>query len=344
MPSSSLIKAGILSVLLALLAALSWEFYLRHQGIKIAYDDNYPLWADKRRLVYEPADKAMVFIGSSRIKYDLDIDYFEDHTGLHVVQLAVEGNSPRPALENLADDPNFKGKLVVDVTEQLFFSLSPFAEDWVRPRIKYYQNITPTQKASFEIDRLLESMFVFLDDENFSLNAMLVEAHYPQRPGVFPDITFPLDFSRTTFQRQAKMTPRFLTDTSLTNRVMNNWRFLMVGNPEKPVRGDTLQGILDKVKSQVDNIRSRGGDVLFVRTPCSNFVRDFEVKAFPRMEYWDRLLAYTGCKGIYYEDYPAMAQFECPEASHLSPAQATIFTKNLIQILNDEKGWIPKKL
>jgi hypothetical protein len=68
------------------------------------------------------------------------------------------------------------------------------------------------------------------------------------------------------------------------------------------------------------------------------------VKAFPRKEYWDRLLAYTGCKGIYYEDYPAMAQFECPEASHLSPAQATIFTKNLIQILNDEKGWIPKKL
>ena len=269
MPSSSLIKAGILSVFLALLGALAWEFHLRNQGVKISYDDNYPLWADKRQMVYEPADRAIVFIGSSRIKFDLDIDHFERNTGLHVVQLAVEGNSPRPALENLADDPMFKGKLVVDVTEALFFSLSPFSEDWVRPRIKYYQDITPTQKASFEIDRLLESMFVFLDQENYSLNAMLAEARYRSRPGVFPDITFPMDFSRTTFQRQAKMTPRFLTDTSLTNRVMNNWRFLLLGNPEKPVKGDTLKVILDKVKGQVDKIRSRGGDVLFVRTPSS---------------------------------------------------------------------------
>ena len=62
-------------------------------------------------------------------------------------------------------------------------------------------------------------------------------------------------------------------------------------------------------------------------------------RAFPRTAYWDKLLAVTGCKGIYYKDYPAIANFECPESSHLSPEQAVVFTKNLIKILKEEKGW-----
>jgi len=35
--------------------------------------------------------------------------------------LAIEGSCPRPILEDLANDQNFKGKLIVDVTEGLFF-------------------------------------------------------------------------------------------------------------------------------------------------------------------------------------------------------------------------------
>ena len=41
-----------------------------------------------------------------------------------IIQLAIEGNSPLPVLEDLAADENFKGNLVVDVTEGLFFSSS----------------------------------------------------------------------------------------------------------------------------------------------------------------------------------------------------------------------------
>ncbi len=52
---------------------LSWEIHLRNQGNKISYDDNEALWSDKRAMVYQAIDKATVFAGSSRIKYDLDI-------------------------------------------------------------------------------------------------------------------------------------------------------------------------------------------------------------------------------------------------------------------------------
>src|ERR1700726_2392565 len=118
----NIIRAGALALSLSLIAILSWEFYLRHKGNQLTYDDNEALWADKRAMVYDPADKATVFIGSSRIKYDLDITTWRTITGKDAIQLANVGSSPRAVLTDLANDTNFKGNLVVDITEGLFFS------------------------------------------------------------------------------------------------------------------------------------------------------------------------------------------------------------------------------
>src|SRR4051812_26747670 len=116
------LKAGILALILVSACVASWEMFLRHQGRGISYDDGGSLWSNKRKQVYQPTDKATVFIGSSRIKYDLDINTWQNITGDRVIQLANVGSSPRLMLQDLANDPNFKGKLVIDVTEFLFFS------------------------------------------------------------------------------------------------------------------------------------------------------------------------------------------------------------------------------
>ena len=73
MNNSSFVKAGIMTLVLVTTSIVSWELYLRSKGLKISYDDEESLWSDKRDMVYEPADKATVFIGSSRNKYDVDI-------------------------------------------------------------------------------------------------------------------------------------------------------------------------------------------------------------------------------------------------------------------------------
>src|SRR5450631_4535057 len=122
MPLNTLSKPAILMLVLVLAVIGGWELYLRSKGEAISYDDGPPLWADKRAMVYEPSDKATVFIGSSRIKYDLDIPTWEKITGKHAIQLAIEGSSPVPVLVDLGNDKNFAGRLVVDVTEPLFFS------------------------------------------------------------------------------------------------------------------------------------------------------------------------------------------------------------------------------
>lgn len=319
-----------MTVLLVIIVIGGWEFYLRQSGVVLSYDNGKELWADKRGMVYEPSDKATVFIGSSRIKYDLDIPTWEKVTGRHAIQLAAEGSTPVPTLVDLGNDPKFRGKLVVDVTEILFFS-TPAGDDRQVEYNAYYKSRTPAQRASFALDHALESRFVFLDEYSLSLNAGLEKLHLPDRPGVFVFPTFPMDFEVTRFSRQNTMSDRFVADTSLQHRVQNIWLFIMnlQKNAPRP-KTNPVPGIMEEVRTAVNKIRARGGDVVFVRTPSSGLFLQAEQHVVPRERLWDPLLTATQCKGVFYADYPATDHFVCPEWSHLAPADAVSYTRALI--------------
>jgi hypothetical protein len=346
MQQSNMVRAGILATVLSIISVASWEFYLRHRypDLTISYDDNSALWANKRAMVYEPKDRTTVFIGPSRIKFGLDISTWETETGNHAVQLALIGQSDWDSFDDLANDKNFKGKLIVEVVEDLFFIRDPADGDKVRANIAYYHTITPTQKASFQINHVLESRLIFLNQDNFSINAMLSKWNLPKRKDVWLPPVFPVEFTPVSFDRQSYMTPNFVTDTNLQNQVKKVWN--PTGAPwiPPPLIEDSLQAVFKSAKADVDKIRNRGGEVLFVRMPITDRFEEGTEKAFPRKVCWNRLLAITGCQGIFNRDYPAIDHFECPEWFHLSPEQAVIFTKNLIKILREEKGWtFPKK-
>ncbi len=336
---SNLKKAGLFALLLSFLVMLSWEIHLRNNGDEISYDDNEAMWADKRMMVYQPSDKTTVFIGSSRMKFDLDIPTWEAITGNHAIQLSNVGSDPVPYLVELSDDKNFKGKIICGVTEQLFFS--DFSPDDVSTdkKINYYKKITPTQRFSFLVNHFLESKFVLLDQDRYSINALIDELPIRPRPGIFPEPDFPDDFGKVNFDRQSYMTARFVADTSLQNRVKNIWVCLgkaMAGPPPSPGK---LDSFMHTIKVATDKIKSRGGDVLFVRNPSSGAMLEGEQHGFPRTRYFDKLLAVTGCPGIFYSDYPGLSNFVCPEWSHLKPADAVIYTKELIKVLEKDKGW-----
>ncbi|MBA3673714.1 MAG: hypothetical protein H0W75_01945 [Chitinophagaceae bacterium] len=337
MESKNLVKAGVLTLILVITSIASREIYLRSKGHSISYDDGEALWSDKRAQVYESSDKATVLIGSSRNKFDLDIDTWQSITGEEAIQLAIEGASPLPILHNLANDTKFRGKLLIDVTEGLFFGLSSPRGVRVKAALDYYKDVTPSQRFSFKVNHILESQFVFLDKDFFSLNALLQTAKIPPRKGFYGAPDFPVEFNKVTFARQSKMTPRFEADTTLQNQVKAIWTY--GGNRiNKPQPISQVDSILSTVKKSIDKIKARGGNIIFVRTPVSGSLVEQEKKSFPREIYWDRLLAITGCPGIHYQDYSAIANFQCPEFSHLKYSDAIIYTKNLIQII-EEKGW-----
>jgi hypothetical protein len=337
MQMSNLSKAALLMLGIVVGSLISWELFLRNKGFETFYNDDPALWTHNRQMIYEPADKATVFTGSSRIKFDLDIDTWEKITGDHAIQLACVGSTPVPVLEDLANDKKFKGKVVVDVTEGLFFSVAG-SDRRPKDNLKYYKEATPSQKASFHINHLLESQFVFLDKEWLSLDAQLEQLPLKDRPGIMNFKGFPPDFGRVKFNRQEYMTNEFASDTSLQNIVKNIWRGFGRANKEPPISGQALDSVFNAIKEMVDKIKSRGGQVLFVRTPSSGDYLTAEKMGYPREKYWDRLLVITNCPGIHYTDYPSLKDFVCPENSHLSLSQAKDFTVSFIEILK-EKGW-----
>jgi hypothetical protein len=337
MPETNLARPALLMVVLVIVIIGGWEIYLREKGVAIAYDDNGAMWSDKRAMVYEPADKADVFIGASRIKYDLDVDTWQRLTGRHAIQLALEGNSPMAFLEDLGNDPRFKGKLIVDVTEIAYFSDAPSFNTEPQGYVDYYKNQTPAQRASFLIDKAVESQFVFLDQQFLSLNAMLGNnLHIPNRPGFYSSgkPTFPIEFWRQQFSRQTKMAPGFLTDTVLQDKVTGVWSFFLdMGAKMPPPKVNPVPGIIQRTVVAVNKIREHGGEVVFVRPPSSDKFWTVEQAAFPRSKFWDPLVAATGCKGYFFTDYPGLSKFVPVEWSHLSPEGATGYTTELTRIL-----------
>jgi len=319
-------------------AVISWELFLRSKKYTISYDDGAALWSDKRDQVYGPIDKSTIFIGSSRIKFDLDQPTWRSLTGDEPVQLAVQGNSPRGILANLANDEKFKGRVIVDVTEPLFFRMQGNNES--EQYMEFYKNNhTPSQKASFVLNHGLESKLLFLDKDFFSLNGMIDGLGIPSRQGVFVFPVFPVEFDRCDFDRQSVMTSTFEADTNQHNQVKGVWKFLFSQSRGAPPTGDTLMGILNDVKADIDKIKGRGGMVTFVRTPSSDPMLTGENMGFPREKYWNKLLSVTGAPGIHFMDYPAISNFVCPELSHLKISDTKIFTRELVRILRDEHGW-----
>lgn len=341
MPLSHLSKASILALIITIIFTCWWEFYWRNRGFTVSYNDDKVLWAKKRSQVYQAPNLSTVFIGGSRIKFDLDIATWEHVTGENAVQLALVGTPARIILRDLSNDLNFKGKLIIDVAEAQFFSYdSVRRERLAREGLEYYAKETPAQKVSASIDYTLESKVIFLEEGRFGLTRLLNGLGLKNRPGIIIPGMFPLEFSQTTIDRQNFMTPMFLADSNLQKAQIEAWKLGIVITRKSPtIKGEALISFFKDYKTSIDKIRSRGGTVLFVRPPSTGVCLQSEKELFPREKYWDQLLAYTNTPGIHFSDYPELADFKCPERSHLSPGDAALFTNSLIKILHQEKGW-----
>jgi hypothetical protein len=346
MEARSLVKAVVFSFVLVAGFTLLLESYWRNRGFVPSYNDDKILWANKRKQIYKPADEATVFIGGSRIKFDLDVATWEEQTGEKAIQLAIVGTPARLVLRDLANDEKFKGKVIIDVAEGQFFSLPDSAQRdrFAREALAYYYEETPTQNVSASINYFMESKLVLLEEGKFSLTSLLDKLNIPNRPGVSPrPYTFtPREFGVSSFNRQSWLTPMFLADPQLQKKQKDFWTRGI--KRASPIKGDTLHAFLEQTKKAIDKIRSRGSIVVFVRPPSDGPYIEMETRLYPRQKYWDYLLEYTNTPGIHYADYPGTANLTCAEWSHLTRQGAATYTTQLVKILQEEKGWtFPKK-
>ena len=123
---------------LLLSCVLFFELDLRYQGWSPSVSDSAELWSFYRKRASELGDKAIILVGKSRIQVGADLDEIRRMTHLEPVQLAIDGTTPVPVMEDLADDPRITGTIILDFSEddiQREYTKNK-ATEWV----SYYEN------------------------------------------------------------------------------------------------------------------------------------------------------------------------------------------------------------
>ena len=312
--------ALIVMVLVMLLTSL-WEWRMR--ALELVPGDlgaNFDRWAELRRQV-DKRDVPVVIIGDSRILFDSDLDRAAQLTSVRPLQLAIAGGSGVPILENLADDPHFKGLAIVGMAETAYFDTQYAA---VRPlkAIELSRWESPSKRGSFLIQRVISHGLAMLDDD-YQLSTLVFRLDQDWRPGVKGPYDAVWKAQETAAGGQTWIWHRLEHDQRLSEHTRYVWHQLF---PPQPLDDESIKAILVRTKIAVDKIRARGGDVVFVRPPSAPNLRAVEDKHLPRAKGWDALLAYTHTNGIHIDNLPAAQNLTLPEESHLSRACATVFT------------------
>ena len=316
---------------LALLAA--WEWHWRAFGREPGHRNSDGAWAEQRRRIDHGEGDATVLIGSSRVFFDVQLPVWERVTGERPIQLALEGTSPIPILEDLAADPAFTGKLVVGVAPVLFFTGASRRVGVLR----HYHDRGPSQRTGYWLSRdLLEPVFAFYDTD-FALPAVVRRQAWPVRPGSYfrPEVR---KIAELEADRNAAMWSKVETDPAYREVLRDTWTKILTGppsprfdTPEKLARA--IEAATAQAVAAVAKLRARGVEVVFVRPPSDGPWYEAESKIAPR-PLWDALLARTGAPGIHFEDHAAMQGLELPEWSHLSRADAVRYTEALAPLVH----------
>lgn len=326
----------IIAVTLGIISLAAWELYWRSQGHLPNIDDNKNLWANQREKLENYDSETIVFIGSSRILYDMQLDIWINETNTKPVMLATQGASPIPVFTDIVENTNFNGTLVVGVTPPLLFATTyPQAEFMKRSQalVDYYKTRTYAQKLNHKLSIPLQRNLAFIRDgdeewdSDVDLKTLIRQIHLKERAGPFyPPFN---NFEKITLERHMQMPERMVTDTAYANTVKKVWTAILTGDFPPPDREATTNAFVELAKA----FEARGGNLILVRCPSSGLFRDIEGKGFPRKTFWNPLVEKVGSKAYHFEDFEQFKNLELPEWSHLSAKDARFFTTELIKIM-----------
>ena len=327
----------VIVVLVVVAAAAAWEIYVRSIGYGPTLNPTEDLWAETRRAV---KPESVVIIGDSRGWFDLDLDELEKGLGKRPVQLAMGGGCAFPVLADLANDERFHGTIICSFVPRLFFAPpgSP-PMDRSEKAVHRYYTVTLAQRASQYLAMPLEENVAFLKQEDLTLEALLKELPIPDRPNALVPPNLPPYFASLDRERRARMIERCAQPGELQTKIRKRWsRLFSPPPPPSFIPIDTFIATMKKAQEDrfidtmkaVEKLRARGGKIVFVRLPVSGELKILEDRISPRNQLWEPLLKRTGVTGIYFEDFPELASFTCPEWSHLSAGDSVEFSKRLV--------------
>ena len=209
-----------------------------------------------------------------------------------------------------------------------------------------YDNWSPSQMIGMRVAGLIQHRLAFIEPDDLALGSLLKRIPLEDRPGAVPNQppVLPAYFQGMDEYRQSRMWDRCDFRTERAQLIQQTWIPLFTPPPPPPHLSEeefgammqaNTEAYLERIRVAVDKVRSRGGKVVFVRPPSTGKVRELENQFSPREQTWDLMLQVTGAPGIHFEDHPELADFDCPEWSHLNPADAVRWSAALMPFLED---------
>lgn len=339
LPSLPLGVVWGVAFVLSLIALVVWEAHWRDFGARPGYRNSDGQWTIQRRRINDGDHDATVVIGSSRLLFDVQLDAWQQATGTRPIQLALEGTSPMNVLEDLAQDEEFRGKLMVGVTPGLFFSGRGFRQGVV----EYAHTETLSQRASEWLSmRFLEPNLAYYSDADFALFTVLKRQPWPSRDGVRERVAV-RKLQESGADRASWMWDKVEHDPEYLALVQSIWMQNFMPPMTDPAKIEahwqTVDAQIERAVAAVARLRQRGVPVVFIRAPSSGPYLDNERRDFPRERTWDVLLERSGAPGVHFEDHAELQGLTTPEWSHLNRADAEKFTRALAAIIERDGLW-----
>jgi hypothetical protein len=326
----------VIVALIVMAAAGAWEMWARSVGYGPTLNDTEDLWVQARRKV-QP--ESIVIVGDSRPVFDLDLDELDKAFGKRPIQLALPGSCAFPVLDELVNDERFHGTIICSIVPGMFFAPGGPLLETSEKALKRYRNQTLAQRASHHLGMFLEEHIAFLKQEDLTLEQLLHRLPIPNRPNAQVSPAFPPYFQTVDRERRARMIEKCAQPGELQTRIQHIWLPLFTPPPPPTYvpREAFFEGVHKAIEARfantakaVEKLRARGGKIVFVRFPHNGELKALEDRLNPRSRDWARLLNETKAPGIYFDDYPELTSFVCPEWSHLSAGDSVEFTKRLV--------------
>jgi len=168
----SWLKAWCGGLILSVLLAGGYEWFLRARGYAPTVQDDSDLWSIQyQRLKSSP--KTVALLGASRIEFGVDPVLLSSELGRPVAMLAVNGKYPLATLRELSDDERYAGLVIVGIDSRGLQRkhwdmqqdyLDHYRHRWTLARRIHRVLLTPLQerlvltRSSFSLVNLVERL------------------------------------------------------------------------------------------------------------------------------------------------------------------------------------------
>jgi hypothetical protein len=266
----------------------------------------------------------------------MQLDVWERESGERPIQLALEGTSPVKLMEDLAEDDDFTGTLLIGVAPGPFFGGGGYRAK----AFQRYEQESPSQWLGQQLSMLVEPYLAFYHHD-YSLFTVINRQDLKNREGVEfePDVRRLATYGR---DRAARMYWKVEEDAEYARIAQEIWAagFTPIEEEEEEELDKFYERraeIIDRAIDATKALQERGIEVIFFQSPAEGHYAISEPMYFPREETWDVLIEKTGAMGLHWQDHEEMRGYWLPEWSHMSGSEADRFTAALHRLIQRER-------